>query len=214
MPKPKYWTYFSFVGEEPWLAVTDDRELGKAIERAEKYLKRGHRPDGDFIDQAFIYQAEYDDEYEDWSPVGEPVWEAGEPFGPIGSEEAADYLSFWIDPYGEIYGVPRYGHIRVTAMLIRAGILPDVEESILGSLPILNGWLQVTTEPGRQTLFDFVGEPTQKQMDALFDIVVTHRSIDSKSSRCFVEDSMKWLSHPKVTRKNPKRPGFLKRLLS
>jgi hypothetical protein len=205
MPKPRYFVYFSFAGNDPWRAFDDDRSLEKAIKRAEYYLKEGRWPLGGFIDSAFICRAEYDEDYEDFLTDGEPIWEAGEPFGPIDADDYSDYLNFWINPYGEIYGVPTHGHDRMSAMLVCSGSVSGVkaEQALLGSPPYHEGWLQVSTEPGRHTTFDFKTEPTQKQMDALFDIVLAHRSVDRSSSERFVEDSMKWLSHPEVTRKNP-----------
>jgi len=208
MPKPRFYVFFSFMDEEPWLAFNQDNSLKKAISRAEFFLKRGRRPDGDFIDSAFVYEADYDEDYEDWFPVGEPVWygETDIQISPLDAEDYNKHLSYWIDPYGDVFAVPIHGHDKIASMLLRAGIVTDIEEGMFGSAPYQSGWLQVTTEPGRSTTFNFKTEPTQRQLDALFDIVLAHKSLEySDNSKLFVRDAMKWIGHPEVTRKNPRR---------
>ena len=90
MPKPKYYTYFSFANEEPSVEFTEDTSPESAIKRAEIILERGHRPNGDFIDSAWVYRVEYDIEDECYWPVGDPIWQDGEPFGPIDAEDATN----------------------------------------------------------------------------------------------------------------------------
>jgi len=119
----------------------------------------------------------------------------------------ANYYSFWISPEGDIYPVEPFNHVAVERMLLRYQLVPASEETLRGFSPAIEaGWLQVSARDDDTVTFDFKREPTQRQLDAVFDLVQAHKAKPPvggyRRRELFCRGALAWLNAPTVTR-NP-----------
>jgi len=170
--------------------------LDNAIRSAEYALRRAER-----VVRATIHEGTLD-EY-DPTPIAERALAKPVAVEPT-SAEALVSTNYWIDPHGEIYPVAYYGHEAAKVTFSKFKIVPRDSDLVL------MGWLQVSQEPGQEATFYYGGEPSARQLDAVFDLAVAHRA-QCRDGYClrdsvqFAEDAMKWLAEPTVTR-NPAEP--------
>jgi len=115
------------------------------------------------------------------------------------SSSAAKHFNYWIDPYGDVYPVPLYGHENVQEMLIEAGMIVKNGQNptLFNYAPALaSGWLRVSSSHGTPT-FAFVGNnPSQRQLDAVFDLALAHKDARGAAHLIFAQKAMNWISNP------------------
>ena len=115
----------------------------------------------------------------------------------------ADYFSFWISPYGEVYPVPPFGHINAENEFMRFGIVPRLTETLHSYSPAIStGWIQISENSGGGVTFDLARAPSQRQLDVIFDLAQAHKKYLSRRSNLFCRDAMMWLNELVPTR-NP-----------
>jgi len=122
------------------------------------------------------------------------------------------YYSFWISPDGDIYPVEPYKHVEVESRLVKFLLVSRTQETMTSYSPALAaGWLQVSEEGN--VLFGFDRPPTQRQLDAVFDLAQAHKarvwSGGSHLHEVFWQSAMRWLNEPAATR-NPSEPEHIK----
>lgn len=138
-----------------------------------------------------------------WAKVPE-VWTAEQ------AADANDY-SFWVSPDGDIYPVDPFRHVETENRLVKYGLVPEHEETMMtGSPALAAGWLQVSQRDDDSVTFNFDHGPTQRQLDAVFDLVRAHKEkgarYPGRRRELFWRGAMEWLSMPTVTRNNPGEP--------
>lgn len=123
------------------------------------------------------------------------------------SAEATNYVNYWIGPYGDVYPVPAYKHANVEHRLIAAGIIPKLEGgSVHDSPAMLDGWLRVSGGSKARPIFDLGAAPTQRQLDAVFDLAVAHKARTGSQHDRFAENVMPWLGSRESIMQNPSEP--------
>jgi GNAT superfamily N-acetyltransferase len=191
---------------------TEHKTLKSAISRAKRLLQENT---GLFLG---VYETEWDGE--SYYPVAPVLWKGSSRIEPVeaDSPEALAVMSYWIDPYGTIYPVPTYAHAVIAAALITQGEFSG-GECPSDEAALRAGWLQVSVEPGSAPTFNYRNdEPTQRQLDAVFDLAVAHNTVEASYTHpLWAEEAMRWIGEPSVTRNpapvpNPSDLGWLEEL--